>query len=242
MLTISIVSHGHGAMVADLLRDIDAHVRVPCKVLLTLNIPEPDPLAPVQLRYPLRIIRNRQPQGFGANHNAAFRLAGAGYFCVLNPDVRLQADAFPALLAELADPRVGVAAPAVFDADGRMESTARRFPTPLSILRKALLGAPAAEYVVGSQPLAVDWASGVCLLFANQTYAQLRGFDERFFLYYEDVDLCARLHAHGYAAHLVPAARIVHQARRESHRNWRYMRWHLSSMLRFFLRFFLVRY
>ena len=235
VLTISIVSHGHGALVEDLLRDLSEHVGVPCKVLLTQNVPEPDPAVSDTLRPALHIIRNSFPQGFGANHNAAFRLAGPGYFCVLNLDVRLQSDPFPALLAELAEARVGVAAPAIFDAGGRREANARRFPTPLGILRKALVGAPAADYEFGAQGLAVDWVSGVFMLFSSQTYAKVDGFDKRYFLYYEDVDLCARLQRAGYAVRLVPSARATHAARYDSHRRLRYLRWHLVSMLRFFL-------
>jgi N-acetylglucosaminyl-diphospho-decaprenol L-rhamnosyltransferase len=235
VLTISIVSHGHGALVEDLLRDLGEHVHVPFRIFLTLNVPEPEPSAPDVLHALLHVIRNSAPRGFGANHNAAFRLAGAGYFCVLNPDVRLQSDPFPALLAELAEARVGVAAPAIFDAGGRPEANARRFPTPLSILRKALWGAPAADYEFGAQGLAVDWVSGVFMLFSSQTYAEVGGFDARYFMYYEDVDLCARLRRAGYAVRLVPSARAVHAARHDSHRRLRYLGWHLASMGRFFL-------
>lgn len=232
LLSISIVSHGHGALVDELLRDLQA-VGGEFEVLLTLNIPEPDPPGAAGLRYPLRIIRNAQPRGFGANHNAAFRLAGGEFFCVLNPDVRLNGDPFPALLQGLAD-RAGIAAPLIRNAAGAVEPTARRFPTPLSILRKALLGPPDSEYEFSDAPLAVDWVSGVFMLLPRATYERLNGFDERYFLYYEDVDLCARLRAHGLTARLVPAATAQHAARHDSHRNWRYMRWHLASMLRFF--------
>lgn len=235
MLTISIVSHGQGMLVDQLLRDLEAVVRVPFTVLLTLNIPEAEPDAVAASRFPLRVMRNSRPRGFGANHNAAFKLAEAGYFCVINPDVRLRADPFPALLAELADTRLGVAAPVVADPAGRMEPSARYFPTPLSLLRKAVLGAPAAEYAIGSAAQAVDWVSGVFMLFNSETYARVHGFDERYFLYYEDVDLCARLRRAGYAVRLVPAAGVTHDARRDSHRNLRYLRWHLASMLRFLL-------
>jgi len=201
MLTISIVSHGHGALLAQFLRDLGTVVRTPFQVVLTLNIPEPE----------------------------------LAEFCVINPDVRLTADPFPALLAALADPRVAIVAPVITDAAGRMESTARRFPTPLSILRKAVFGAPAAEYEFGSAPLAVDWVSGVFLVVGSQAYSQLGGFDERYFLYYEDVDLCARARALGHEVLLVPGAQAMHAARRDSHRKLRYMRWHLASMGRFFL-------
>jgi GT2 family glycosyltransferase len=233
MLNVSIVSHGHGAMVADLLHDLDAYVRVPLRVFLTFNLPEEDALEASSLRYPLRVIRNARPRGFGANHNAAFRLAGGGAFCVLNPDVRLMADPFPALLAELGDARAGVVAPRIVNPQGQTESSARRFPTPLSILRKGLFGA-ALEYDIGKEALPVDWVSGTFMLFPAGPFGEVGGFDERYHLYYEDVDLCARLRREGYAVRLVPAVQAVHAARRDSHRKLAYLRWHVASMLRYF--------
>lgn len=235
MLTLSIVSHGHGALVRELLRDLDAVVGVPFEVVLTHNIPEPDPVDRAGLRYPLRVIRNPAPQGFGANHNAALRAGQGDCFCVINPDVRLAADPFPALLAALEDASTGVAAPAIVDQAGRMESTARRFPTPPSILRKALFGPPPLEYAIGPDPLRVDWVSGVFMMLRREAYQRLGGFDQRYFLYYEDVDLCARAGALGLAVRLIPAVSAIHAARRDSHRNPRYAAWHLRSMLRFFL-------
>jgi GT2 family glycosyltransferase len=244
MLTISIVSHGHGQLLRELLLDLQRLVGVAFEVVLTENIPEPDAAPLPSLCYPLHLIRNPAPRGFGANHNAAFHYAvgraaeqsaGDDAFCVLNPDVRLDHDPFPALLAELARRRESVVAPAITDEAGQPESTARRFPTPSSILRKALAGAPAMEYPLADGPLEVDWVSGVFMLMHCATYARAGGFDERYFLYYEDVDLCARLRARGARVYLVPAARVRHAARRDSHRRPRYVLWPLRSMLRFFL-------
>ncbi len=193
MLTISIVSHGHGALVADLLRDLDAVVAPPFRVLLTHNIPEPDPPGAAALRYPLSIIRNARPQGFGANHNAACRAADGEFFCVINPDVRLPADPFPHLLGTLADPAAGVVAPVIMDVAGNVESTARRFPTPFSIVRKALFGAPALEYALEPQPLQVDWLSGVFLVLRREVYQRAGGgFDEALFSLLRGCRPCAR--------------------------------------------------
>jgi hypothetical protein len=232
-LVISVVSHGHGEMVAQLLHDIGRYVHVPVQVMLTQNVPEADP--PQALPFPLHIIRNPRPRGFGANHNAAFRTSRPGYFCVLNPDVRIRADPFPALLAELAEERVGAVAPAIFKPDDGAEPNARRFPTAGSLLRKAVFGAPPMEYGAGDRPYPVDWISGVFMMFSGQTYAAAQGFNERYYMYYEDVDLCARLRGMGYAVRLVPGARAVHAARYDSHRQLRYLRWHLVSMARYLL-------
>lgn len=230
-LKISIVSHGQGALLEPLLIDL-ARLQTPqSEIVVTLNIPEAEPPAHLAGPVPVRIIRNSRPQGFGANHNAAFRNGDSEYFCVLNPDIRLPADPFPALMQALSDPRVGVAAPQIISPAGSLEDSARAFPTPAAILGKAL-GRSSAAHTPGAHP---DWVAGMFMLFRSPVFESLGGFDERYFLYYEDVDLCARLRLEGYEVTLCPQASAIHAARRTSHRNARYMARHLTSMGRFFL-------
>lgn len=235
-ITLSVVSHGHGALVADLLADVAARVRVPVEVLLTLNVPEP--LAPGirASALPVRVIANERPKGYGANHNAAFAQARGAFFCVMNPDLRLADDPFPPLLAALDDRRNGIAAPLVTDAAGRIEDSARRFPTVRSLGAKLLGGARALDYTIGDAPFFPDWVAGMFMLLRADTYGALGGFDERYFLYYEDVDLCRRLRARGERVVVVPPARVVHLARRASHRDLRHLRWHLGSAIRYLTR------
>jgi GT2 family glycosyltransferase len=72
------------------------------------------------------------------------------------------------------------------------------------------------------------------MLFRAETLRSMGGFDERYFLYYEDVDLCARLREAGYEVAVCTEASAIHAARRESRRNLRFAKWHLRSALRFF--------
>ncbi|HUO44195.1 MAG TPA: glycosyltransferase family 2 protein [Burkholderiales bacterium] len=234
-VTVSVVSHGQAALVGELLSDLDAHCSTGLTVILTLNIAEPLPFAPTDFKFPVAIIRNAAARGFSANHNAAFRLTQTEYFCVVNPDVRLSRDPFPPLLDRLQDGVIGVAAPLVLDPSGKIEDSARRFPTPFGILKKALSARRDIDYAIGAEPVFPDWVAGMFMLFRSATFGAIGGFDEGYFLYYEDVDICWRLRRKGMRPVLVPAAGIVHNARRESHRNARYRVWHATSMARFFL-------
>lgn len=234
LVSISIVSHRHGALVHELLRDISRHC-ADAEVLLTLNVEEELPFDAESLGIPLRVVCNTAAKGFGANHNAAFSHAKGRYFCVLNPDIRLNADPFPFLIEALADARVGVCAPRIANPGGETEDNARRFPTLGVIARKAFTGAQHHDYEVTSAPLRPEWVAGMFMLFRSEVFKQLGGFDERYFLYYEDVDLCLRLRRLGYEVLLEPRAEALHDARRASHRSLRHLRWHLASMLRFFL-------
>lgn len=232
LLSLSIVSHQHGALVHELLRDIERSGE-DVEVLLTINVPEPLPLEPRDLGFPIKVIVNAVPRGFAANHNAAFRQAGGAYFCVLNPDIRFDADPFPALRQALADETIGVAAPVVLSPGGAIEDSARKYPTLWSVAQKAFARSPTLDYAIGGEPFSPDWVAGMFMLFRRDVFARAGGFDERYFLYYEDVDLCRRLNALGYCVRLVPAARVVHDARRHSHRNLRHLMWHLASLLRY---------
>lgn len=232
LVSISIVSHRHGALVHDLLRDIE-RCCTEVEVLLTVNVEEALSFDSTNFAFPLQIIRNAKAKGFGANHNAAFARAEGKYFCVLNPDIRLNTNPFPFLIGALADEKVGVAAPRIANPSGETEDSARRFPTLWVIARKALTGAQHHDYEVTNAPLRPEWVAGMFMLFRSEVFRRLGGFDERYFMYYEDADLCARLRRLGHDVRLVPSARVVHHARRTSHRNPRYLLWHLASMLRF---------
>lgn len=74
------------------------------------------------------------------------------------------------------------------------------------------------------------------MLFRSQDFERLGGFDERYFLYYEDVDICVRAGQQGMRVVACPKVSVVHDARRDSRRSFKHLRWHLASMVRFFWR------
>jgi hypothetical protein len=235
-LLISIVSHRQGALVGGLFEDLRRVApSLDAVVALTLNVPEALPFEPSAQPFAVKLIENQEPRGYSSNHNAAFRASKSSYFCVLNPDIRFQEAPFPALARLLNRERVGVAAPLVVDERGDIEDSARRVPTPWSILAKAVVRSVKLEYPIGSDVFYPDWAAGMFLALRSDLFEQLGGFDERYFLYYEDVDLCCRVRLAGFRVAVDPTVRVVHAARRESHRNLGYMGKHLASMTRFFL-------
>jgi GT2 family glycosyltransferase len=71
------------------------------------------------------------------------------------------------------------------------------------------------------------------MLFSAAAFRRVGGFDERYFLYYEDVDICDRLQRMNFSVMACPRSRVIHNAQRASHRNWRHLRWHLGSMWRY---------
>ena len=235
-ISISVVSHSQIGLVAQLLGDLQERCQSSSfELILTLNLDEALPFVLDTFSYPIKLVRNAVPMGFAANHNQAFTHAAGRNFCVVNPDVRLSSDPFGALLACLSDSSVGVAAPVVLGKNGDVEDSARRFPSPLRILCKVFGGCGGPDYALDNGPIYPDWVGGMFMLFPRGIFERLGGFDERYFLYYEDVDICGRLRLLGHEVAVCPQAKVTHHAQRSSHGSFRYLRWHLRSMARFFL-------
>jgi N-acetylglucosaminyl-diphospho-decaprenol L-rhamnosyltransferase len=235
VITLSIVSHSQIDLILKLLQDLDKYCfNTAIELVLTLNIDENIPFPLENLAFPVFLIRNPVPQGFAANQNQAFQKARGDYFCVVNPDIRLTENPFPVLLECLDGEAVGVVSPLVVNEKGSMEDCARRFPTPLIILFKLFGQCRGIDYRVGNKTVYPDWVPGMFMVIPRNVFQLLNGFDERFFLYYEDVDLCARLRLLGFEVALCPHAKVIHSAHRTSHTNFKYFKWHLGSMARYF--------
>ena len=129
---------------------------------------------------------------------------------------------------------MGLAAPCIHNSSGQLEDSARKFPSPWRIAHRVLTRRRKRDYVAPSTALHPDWVAGMFMLLRSPVYQQMGGFDERYFLYYEDVDLCARIRLAGLDIVQLPLPGVVHDAQRASHRNPTYLRWHVGSMLRFF--------
>jgi N-acetylglucosaminyl-diphospho-decaprenol L-rhamnosyltransferase len=232
-ITISVVSHRQNALVNGFIEDVVRHCGKQVELLVTQNAPDPEPIALSGIPCRIEVLRNERRKGFGENHNAAFTRCATEYFCVANPDIRLREDPFPRLLESLSQERAAAIGPLVRNPAGQIEDSARHFPTAASLFRKLLQPRPVPEYRVDQGALRVDWVAGMFILLRSEAFRAVDGFDERYFLYYEDVDLCRRL-ARGTGPVLYePRAEVIHDARRASRRDFRLALRHVSSALRF---------
>ncbi len=235
-VTVSIVTHRQNVLVNQLLADLARHCSRWISVVVTVNAPDQAELCSRGLPFPVETVVNAAPKGFGANHNAAFGWCRTPHFCVLNPDIRLPSDPFSTLVDDLQAPGIALVGPLVRNPLGATEDSARRFPTSISLLRKAATRSPSLDYPSDAGPVVVDWIAGMFMLFRSADYRAIGGFDERYFLYYEDADICRRLARHGKRVLYDPRVAIVHDARRASRRDPRLAAHHIASMLRFLVR------
>jgi N-acetylglucosaminyl-diphospho-decaprenol L-rhamnosyltransferase len=216
-VTVSIVNHeSRDAVLAILasLRD-DAGRRARLEVIVVDNASQDGSVVAIRDAFPeVEVVARADRDGYGANHNVALRRARGRHVLVLNDDTLVEPGAIDALAAHLdAHPEVAVAAPTILNADGEVEVSLWLRPSPrldvLGLLRRGRPLLPDVD-VGGDQPAAVGWATGCALLFRREAMLKLGGFDEGYFMYSEEVDLCTRLADDGQATHWVPGARVVH--------------------------------
>lgn len=202
----------------------------PIETIVIDHAPDPVALGALRAAHPeVGIVDVDHNAGFGAGVNRGVRRASGDYLLVLNPDTIVEAATAACLAAWLdTHPTTGIVAPLVRTASGEIEASARAFPgwstvlggrsTVLSRLwpdnplsRRNLLTGPHVE-----RPRLVDWVSGACLLVRRETFERVGGFDEGFFLYWEDADFCRRVAAAGWGVVYHPGCRVTHLGSRSA--------------------------
>ena len=194
----------------------------------------------------LRVLHGHGNIGYGAAHNLVIRESEAEYHLLLNPDVEFDPDALSAGLGHLvSNPATVLVSPAASNRDGR-QYLCKRYPSILVLLLRGLvpafLRAPFARklaaYEMRDLPddrpsTGVPIASGCCMLCRGQPLREIGGFDERFFLYFEDFDLSLRLGRLGELAH-VPSMRIRHDGGNAASKGLGHIGMFVRSAWRFF--------
>lgn len=178
----------------------------------------------LQNEYPaIQIITNKENKGFGKAVNQAAKVARGEYLLILNPDTVIQEKTISVLLKYLRDnPAVGMVGPKILNSDGSLQPACKRsFPT-LRVAVPKLLGMDrlfpksrwAGKYNLTfldpDQIHEVDAISGSCMFLKRSLFNELHGFDEDFFMFGEDLDLCFRIREKGLAIHYLPVTQIIH--------------------------------
>jgi hypothetical protein len=220
-VSVVVVTYNGRGHVERCLEALRRHAGLPHELIVVDNA-SPDGTADLvaSLRPEARLLRNTENRGFGAACNQGLCAARAARVLLVNPDAELQAGALPALTGALdADPRLALVGPRTLDADGTAqlsfgppltlwhELRRRRFDRALRARRPWAVAEAEREVSRAHEPL---WLSASCVLARAEALSAVGGFDERYFLYEEDVDLCLRLRAAGFRLRHVPEATVVH--------------------------------
>ena len=232
-VTAILVNYNAGNELAVALRSIQSDcAQVEWEAVVVDNASSDNSAAIVETFPRATLIRNPANVGFGRAVNQAAAVATAPRLLLVNPDCRLVSGAISTLRSVLdAEPSCAVVGPRIFDPDGTVQGSARGDPDMLTglfgrtgALRVLLPFLPVARRNVvvedavrtGASSVVVDWLSGACMLIRRDAFTTAGGFDERFFLYWEDADLCRRLRNRGFQVRYVPGASAVHQVGRSS--------------------------
>jgi GT2 family glycosyltransferase len=248
-LSVVIVNHNHRPVIEKCFESLHSLPdRATFEVMLIDNACADGAATWVAKNYPqVMVHRNSACRGFAANVNAGIRALGGGrYVLLLNPDVIC----IPGLLDRLVSfmdehPDTGIAAPQLFYPDGTVQPNVRRFPRPATLALRALhidavwKSPGLRRYLMeGERPAAspVDWVTGAALMARRAAVESVGLLDERYFLYWEDLDWCYRMRRAGWSVHQVPQARAIHLERREGVRRpfSRAGRAQLAGAIRFF--------
>lgn len=175
----------------------------------------------------VRVIANRENVGFGRGVNQGVAATTAPLVLVMNPDCRLARGALAAMRTVVeADSRCALVGPKILDPDGALQGSVRGDPDMLtglfgrtSKLRQLLPWSSVARRNVRDDRVTVDatgsavadWVSGACFLARREAFVEANGFDPRYFLYWEDADLCRRLRGLGWRIRYAPGAVAVHR-------------------------------
>ena len=180
--------------------------------------------------------------GFGAGHNVAFREAiklGSRYHFLSNPDISFD----PNILKELLDfirseKEAGIVAPKVFYPDGCLQYTCRLLPSPWQLFKRRFLGLEGdllyeLRFTGYSKVMRVPFIIGCFWLLNMEAVAKVGFFDERYFLYMEDVDLCRRVFKRSKIV-FYPHVAVIHEHRRDSYKNLGALLVHVGSAIKYF--------
>jgi N-acetylglucosaminyl-diphospho-decaprenol L-rhamnosyltransferase len=236
LVTISIVSHDDSKKVECLLESLRAYEQASSKqIIITDDLGNELPELDLSPWSSLHILRNEHSYGFSHNHNRAFQLAKGSYFCILNPDVVFKEAVFTQLFRRLKALQADIIAPLIVDSRGVIQDSFRDLPTPCEVLLRRLPGYKFDYSIAKSTELIrPDWISGIFLLMRSDTYRKLGGLNEKYRLYFEDVEFCTRAQLAGLKLAVDTNVRVQHDAHHASRKKLIYLLWHIQSAVRFF--------
>src|SRR5262249_29036496 len=167
-------------------------------------------------------IQMQRNLGFAAGCNAGWRAGSAPYVLFLNPDARISSASVNGLAKALSDnPEVGIVGPKIVTSSGALDFSQRLFPRLRSTYARALFvhrllpnatwsDEMVRQFEAYEGPRSAEWVSGACILVRRHLLEELDGWDDGFFMYCEDKDLCKRAAERGYEVRFEPSARCVH--------------------------------
>lgn len=181
--------------------------------------------------------------GFGKAHNFILDKITTDFHLILNPDVIFDADTIPVLIAQLSvEKQVSFVTPKVLNTDGQLQFVCRKQPTFFDLINRKLLFSRKllSKNEYRNQNLEKmfypEFIHGCFMLFKTADFKKLQGFDERYFLYMEDADICRNILKINKRILYFPSVQITHQHQKGSSKSVKLFLYHFSSAIKYFLK------
>jgi N-acetylglucosaminyl-diphospho-decaprenol L-rhamnosyltransferase len=219
-----VVNHNAGSLLLDCVESLlaDDSTGSPPEIVVVDNASTDGSDAALEAKHPdVVLIRPGANLGYARAANLGIAATTAGVVAVLNPDTTVQRGVGDTFVARFEhEPRLGAIGPWISNPDGSRYPSARSEPSTTDAIGHALLGrvAPGNPFTRTYRqldadpdtPRHVDWVSGAAIWLRREALDATGGWDERFFLFFEDLDLCRRLEAGGWDVVYEPAGRVCH--------------------------------
>ncbi|MEZ9866559.1 glycosyltransferase family 2 protein [Vibrio sp. 10N.261.51.A4] len=241
---ISVVSHGHG----DLIEQLSCLKKLAEKFIVVVKINLEEKNLPTYLEQNnIHYVDGNYGLGFGHNNNIVFSYCWENldmkeddFFIVFNPDVLSSTESIEELIESMRKEKSGIAAVNLFrDSDYSIPDNSIRIFPSLTQFIKSFLGLGNTAIIDKSkikQKVNIDWAAGSFLAFTASHYARLKGFDEGYFMYCEDIDICYRSKVLGVPVIFYPQIKMLHLAEHANRSIFsKHFYWHVNSVIRFLL-------
>ena len=190
----------------------------------------------IREQYPeIRWQFNPENGGFAYGMNHGIGVAKGEYILISNPDVILKKGIREAIAYLQSNPDVGIIGPCIRDEQGTVQDSFRKYVTmPVFIVRqmkRILQTEKPLEIDETSEPIEIDWVIGASMLARRTVLEKVQGFDQHYFMYSEDIDLCTRIRHSGYKIVYLPKFEVEYKGTRSARRSWKYAKIFIKSHL-----------
>jgi GT2 family glycosyltransferase len=213
LISVVIVSYNTRDMTAECLRTLDRGLQgIPSEIIVVDNGSADGSVEAIRADFPaVRVIANPDNTGFGAANNLGMQAARGDFFLLLNSDAFPEPEAAATMLAYLREnPRAGVVGPRTLNKDGSLQISCYKFPSPAHAWQENLWLSRGYSDWAHDTEREVEFIIGACMLVRREVFAEVGGFDEKFFMYSEETDWQRRIWDAGWKIVFLPNARVTH--------------------------------
>lgn len=214
IVSVIIVTHNSASHIKVCLESLLNKLPKDSETIVVDNDSSDDTVSIIKEFKSVKLIESKENLGFGKGVNQAAKNASGEYFFIQNPDTKITDNAIEKLLEFARDKEFGIIAPQLIKPEGGIQESVTNLPTIWNAIKEFYLGIKHSysQYVPDTdEAIEVECVYGAVMLIKKSIFEKLRGFDEKYFMYFEDLDLCRRIKEMGQKIYYLPFIKIYHE-------------------------------